>query len=458
MTQAVRMRVSDRMKRPPSWRSVALLSGAAMLAACVSYSPRPLSPRVDAATRVADLRHGAALPDHLDVADLVQLAIDNNPDLAAARVQRIGARAGQRSAGILPNPVASLSSADVLSGPGTVAALAAGIVQDLRSLVLLSSTSAAAEHTVLATDASVLWQEWQVAGKARLLAVDAIEGEQQMRILRTNADLSARRLATGRAALRQGDTTLMAIAPDVVAAADARKALDDFDRAQQTRRRDLALLLGMSADAALPLTDEAHVPPFDEDAVRARLPLLAEYRPDLVALRAGYAAQEEKLRGAVLAQFPLFSLGISAARDTSNVRTLGPQVTFDLPVFDRNQGHIDRESATREQLRAEFRARVAAAHGEVQSLLADQALLRVQLADKQTRLATMAAAATAVERAYRDGDLDARTYIDLATARNTQEQDILATQTLLLEQQVALDTLTGVGLRAVANNAMAEVP
>lgn len=446
------------MKLLAPWRSVALASGAAMLSGCASYSPRPLPPGVDAATSVTDLRHGAALPDRFDVADIVQLAIDNNPDLAAARVQRIGARADRRSAGILPNPVASLSSADVLSGPGTGAALAAGIVEDLKALVLLSSTRAAAEHAVVAIDASVLWQEWQVAGKARLQAVDAIEGEQQLRILHTNADLSARRLANGRAALRQGDTTLMALAPDEVAAADARKVFDAFDRAQRARRRDLALLLGMSADAALPLTDEPHVPPFDEDAIRARLPLLADYRPDLVALRAGYDAQEEKLRGAVLAQFPLFSLGITAARDTSNVRTLGPQVTFDLPVFDRNQGHIDRESATREQLRAEFRARVAAAHGEVQSLLADQALLRVQLADKRTRFATISSAATAVERAYRDGDLDTRTYIDLATARNAQEQDILATQTLLLEQQVALDTLTGVGLRPVATDAMAGVP
>jgi outer membrane protein TolC len=429
-----------------------------MLGGCASYAPRPLSTLVDPAATVADLRHAAPVPERLDVADIVQLAIDNNPDLVAARTQLIGAKAEQRNAGILPNPVVSLSYADVLSGPGTVAALAGGILEDLKSLVLLSSTRAAAGNAVLATDASVLWQEWQLAGKARLQAVDVIQGEQQLQILRIDTQLSDRRLATGRVALQQGDTTWMALAPDIVAAADARKAFDEFDRAQQARRRDLALLLGLPADAPLPLTDETHLPPVDEEAIRARLPMLADYRPDLVALRAGYDAQEEKLRGAVLAQFPMFSLGMTAARDTSNVRTLGPQITFDLPVFDRNQGRIDRESGTREQLHEEFRARLLAATGQVQSLLADQALLRVQLIDKRTQLARMESTAAAVERSHRDGDLDTRTYIDIVTARNARRQDLVATQTLLLEQQVALDTLMGVGLRPVATPTVVSAP
>ena len=41
-------------------------------------------------------------------------------------------------------------------------------------------------------------------------------------------------------------------------------------------------------------------------------------------------------------------IGATGGRDTSDVRTLGPQITFDLPIFDRNQGNIVVEEATRQ--------------------------------------------------------------------------------------------------------------
>ena len=56
------------------------------------------------------------------------------------------------------------------------------------------------------------------------------------------------------------------------------------------------------------------------------------------------------MRAAVLAQFPRVNIGFSQLRDTTNVVTSGFGVTIDLPVFDRNQGHIAIERATRKQL------------------------------------------------------------------------------------------------------------
>ena len=428
----------------------ALAAVLAAVAGCATYAPRPLDTQVAASTSVADLRHAATLPARLGIADIERLALDNNPELIAARTQHGLSQAQLRSAGILPNPVFNASYQDVLSGPGMFAALAAGLSQDLKSLITLSSKRHAAQKAGESVDATILWQEWQTVGKARLSAVDLIEGDKQLALLRANAALWHERIGRGRQALAQGDATLATLAPDLAAGSDAQKLADDFERQQQTRRRDLNLLLGLTPQVKLDLSDAVALPDLHVDAIRRDLPSVANRRPDLIALQLGYQAQEEKVRGAVLAQFPLFLLGYAYGRDTSNVRSLGPQLTMDLPVFDRNQGNISQEQATREQLHAEFSARLIAAKSEVDALLADHALLQTQLDSKRQLLVEIDPIATRAEAAYRNGDIDERSYVDLQTTRNAKRQEILALELTLLEQQVAIATLVGAGMPQVA--------
>ncbi len=427
----------------------ALACALCALSACATYTPRPLDTRAAAKTDVTELRHEGPWPARLSIVDIERLALDNNPELIAARTQRGLSQAQLRIAGTLPNPVFNAGYQDVLSGPGTFAALAAGLTQDLKALVTLSSRRHAAQKSAQSVDATILWQEWQTVGKARLSAVDLVEGDKQLALLRFNAKLWRDRIDRGRQALAQGDATLATLTPDIAASSDAQKMVDDFSRQQQTRRRDLNLLLGLTPQVTLALVDDLAVPALDADAILAQLPGIADRRPDLIALQLGYQAQEEKVRGAILAQFPLFSFGYSYGRDTSNVRTLGPQVTMDLPVFDRNQGNITQEQATREQLHAEFNARLLAAKFEVEALLADQKTLQDQLASKHELIAALEPIVTRAESAYRNGDIDARSYVDLVATRNTKQQEILAMQLVLLEQQIAIATLVGAGMPTV---------
>src|SRR5439155_4816106 len=92
------------------------------------------------------------------------------------------------------------------------------------------------------------------------------------------------------------------------------------------------------------------------------------HRLDLIALRMGYESQEAKLRGAVLSQFPKIGIGINSARDTTNVITAGLGVTLDVPLFDRAQGKIAIEKATRQQLFDEYVARSFEARSDVAKL------------------------------------------------------------------------------------------
>jgi outer membrane protein TolC len=421
-----------------------------LLAGCATYVPLPLNKSATLKDNAEQLNQDAAsLPTELRVADIALLALHNNPDLVAARAQRGLAKAQMLAAGLAPNPSLNTSYGFLLGGPGVMGAFSAGLSQDLKSLVTLSSRRASAQSTAREIDAALLWQEWQTTAKVQLLALDLIEGKKLRRVLEQNISQLNELLARNRDALAQGDTTLIALVPDLSAVTGARKQLDDLRRQQETRRRDLNVLLGLSPFATLKLSDQVDLPVIDVNAIEQVLASLPDRRPDLIALQLGYQSQEEKVRGAILAQFPLLALGISGGRDTSDVRTLGPQITIDLPFFNRNQGNIAIETATRQQLHDEFTARVTTARAEVHSLFADMTLLQKQLAAKQPQLVELERTAERVQIAYRAGDLDERSYVDVLSTRSAKRQEILGIEQTLLEQQIAVATLIGVGMPTV---------
>jgi outer membrane protein TolC len=421
-----------------------------VLAGCASYRPLPLALDAHPKDSLAALQHANPLPPRLGVDDVAWLVVQNNPELLAARAQAGLSQAQVLQAGILPNPALSASYGFLIGGPGTTNPFTVALSQDMRSLVTLSSRRRAALQSAHAVNASLLWEEWQTIAKARLQVVDLIEGEQQRQGWQQNLTLLLDRAARSREALARGDTTLTALLPELSAAAAARKQLDELERQQEARRRDLNRLLGLDPEVRLPLADSIVLSPIDAEAVRRSLGDLPARRPDLLALQLGYRSQEERLRAAILAQFPLLSLGISTDRDNTGVRSVAPQITLELPVFDRNQGNIAIERATRKQLHDEFTARVLAAGSELSGLLADQELLQGQLAGARSQLAELTQAAQRADIAFRAGDLDERSYIDVLSSRSAKNQEVLAMEQSLLEQQVAIATLSGTGMPAGA--------
>ncbi len=420
-----------------------------LLCGCQSYAPLPLNRQARLAEHLSDLEF-ASVPRPLSVDAVGLLAVGNNPDLKAARTERGIAVAQVLQAGILPNPSLGAGYAFLLGGPGTSAAIAASLTEDVKSLVTLSARRRSASAAALQVDASVLWQEWQTIGKARLLFVDIVEGDKRRRLLEETSAVLAARLAREQQALAQGNATLTDVVPALTTVADIKKQIDDLDRQQETRRRDLDILLGLSPDVTLPLDSRLSLPPIDPAGVAATLPTLGDRRPDLIALQLGYRSEEEKVRTAILAQFPALVVGGAGGRDTTDVRSAGPQITIDLPIFDRNQGNIAIETATRRKLRDEFSARISTAIGEVNSMLADTALIAEQIQTVAKQVTALRKAATQAESAYRAGNLDERGYVDIIVSTLTKEQELVTLEQLRLEQQVAIATLVGAGMPRAA--------
>jgi outer membrane protein TolC len=329
-------------------------------------------------------------------------------------------------------------------------AVTAAVTQDIQKTITMKGRLRAAQSAALQVDASVLWEEWQLIGKVRLLVFDLVQGEKLHKVLVAYHDVLQSRFDRGRKALSEGNTTLATVAPDLLAVSDSQNAVNALDRDQEGRRHDLNAILGLAPEVVLPLSSQLQVLQVDSKAVMRALEDLANRRPDLIALQLGYRSQDEKFRGSIVGQFPALTFGPSYARDTSDVRSFGPQLTMDLPIFDRNQGNVAIEKTTREQLRAEFQARLSAAHSEVLASLATQRLLARQLEQERAELPVLKGFAEQAESAMKAGNIDERAYVDLVSANYTKQQTVLTLEQQLLEQEVAVATLIGAGMPRAA--------
>jgi outer membrane protein TolC len=419
-----------------------------LLAACASYEPLPLATHIQLKHKLSELAHtGIRIDRPLNVYEVAVLAVENNPDLIATRTQRGVARAQVLQAGLLPNPSVTASYGFLLNPPVALFdAFSVGITQDIQKSITLTGRLRTAKAAALQVDASMLWEEWQLIGKARLLVFDIVQGEKLRRVLVEYRDLLQDRFERGRTALGRNDVTLATVAPDLAAVGDARKSVFDLERDQESRRHDLNALLGLSPEVLLPLSTNLQPLAVDSKAVLSALADLANRRPDLIALQLGYRSQDEKFRGSIIGQFPAMTFGPTVSRDTSDVRTFGPNITMDLPIFDRNQGNIAIERATREQLRAEFNARLTAANSEVLAALATQKLIARQLEEERAELPILQGFANQAESARKNADIIERDFVDLVAANYAKKQSVLMLEQLLLEQQVQIATLIGAGM------------
>ena len=420
------------------------------VAGCATYAPAPLPKEPMLAASVTSLHSDAPLSQQpLSVSQVATLALDNNADLRAARAQRALAQAQVFSAGRLPDPRVNASILPLVAGAGTTFAWTAGIGQDITALITLSARERGAKAGARQVDAQILWQEWQVSSQAKLLAVDIVEGESGLRLLTQAYELLSELDARLQTARSQGLLTLSQAAPITASLQTTRTQLDDLARLQLTRRHQLDALLGLAPDVVLPLTDMPDVPVLDAAFVERMLPDIASRRPDLIALQFGYEAQEQKVRTAILAQFPNLVFGVTGGSDNANVRNFGPQVSFTLPIFDGNQGAIAVERATRARLHEEYGARLTSAVGQVRAMLSEIAALIVQRDAIRGELVRSDEAMLEAAAAFRSGDLDHRSYVDFIMARLNKQVQLIAIEQSLLEQQIAIAGLTGAGLPAI---------
>jgi outer membrane protein, heavy metal efflux system len=419
-----------------------------LLGGCATYQAKPLPMSSDLVLHVDQLRKSAevrpTIPNEgLSLTEVAVLAVRNNPDLVARRKQ-LGVKHAQLfSAGLLPDPQFS-ASLDYPTGgaSGTVDAFGLGLDYDIIPLINRSARVDSARQEVEQIRLELLWQEWQVSQRARSLAVSLAGERQQIALLQEMKSLYQQRYQRSFEAVKRGDLTLGVAGTDLTALLDTLSQINQLEQTSNDTRHSLNLLIGLAADAPL----EIRLPPppelVDVHAVSQVLQTLPQRRPDLLALQAGYRSQEAKVRAAILSQFPSFSIGITRARDTSNVYTTGFNIGLNLPLFSGSRGAIAIERATREQLREEFQARIDQAAVDVDKLIRLQGIVAAQQEQLNEYVPTLKKLVDRGLRAYQNGDIDALTFLNMENTwvgkrleqislDQAQRNNLIALQTLL---------------------------
>jgi outer membrane protein TolC len=434
-----------------------VLAATVLATGCASYQPAPLADRDDLVPDVASLRVDAsgmpaqALRSHpfdprdgFDVDEVAMLAVANSPDLRALRATLGITRAQAFSAGLLPDPQLALSADRVLgTPPGSTLAWSAGLTFDVAAFLARSSARSAADAEERKSDLDLLWQEWQTVAQARLLFVKVVALEQSAALIAAQRAQLAQRLGQMHAAVARGLVTNDAATPLLTAAQDLAKQSNDLERQRNQARHDLNALLGVRPETQLVLVGAPDVPAPDAGTVRAAVANAPQRRPDLLALQAGFAAQDDRYRGALRAQFPAITIGPNRMRDTSNVNSAGPTLGISLPIFNRNRGNIAIESATREKLRVDYQQRLDAAVADADRLLAERAILERQRREIDAAIVDLARAASHAETAFAARNIDSLLLTNVEGALLAKRLEGVAVEQALREQAIALTALVG---------------
>jgi outer membrane protein TolC len=433
------------------------------LTGCVAYHAKPLdsaAPPPDGASRLyvdASTLPSPRLREHrfdradgLDETEVAMLAVANNPDLRLLRDDLGIQRAQAFAAGLLPDPQLSFGQDFVVhSAPGLVTGSIADITFDVTALLTHPDVARASRHEIHSIELDELWAEWQTVAQARLLFAQTRADEALLAELEPLLPGQERLRQSIDSAVRAGNLTALTAAGALQSVADLRRQVIETSRRLNQDRHNLRLLLGLSERAELHLVDDETAAeietPGDADT-ETRLAELPQRRPDLLALRAGYDAEEARVREAVLKQFPAISLGFNRATDTSNITSRGYNISLSLPLFNRARGDIAVETATRQKLYDEYQARLASTRSDVDRIRADLPALARQADDAAHDAERLRQSQHAAEAAFATGALDWNTYLTLTTSAAGKQLESVQLALTLNEQKAALQTLLGTEL------------
>ena len=424
--------------------------------ACTHYAALPL-PDSRAALAEPDLKLLSAEAGRIQRPFLVPQAIDlgrplslnavaviavlTNPDLKAQRAKAGVTEAQAFAARLLPDPTAQISFDKLISGPDTLNGFAGQIGLDLAALrtARIRRESAAANQQQVRLD--LAWGEWQVASNAEVQAVRIVALGRQLALARATLAsaqswLGRVQRAAGRGDIPGSDTDARRLA--LIDASDkARNAERDLIAAQL----ELNKLLGIPPTTVIAIANPGP-PPIPPDAATLTAQAMAR-RLDLAALRAGYGVGEADVHQAILEQFPNLSLTIASARDTAGNLTIGPQLGFSLPLWNRNRGAIAVASATRAQLRAEYDARLFQTRADIAAGVAGLRVIRRQRAELIAQLPPIERYAAATARAARRGDLSLSTAESAAQSLRDRRSALAVLDQQAAEQTILLEQLSG---------------
>jgi cobalt-zinc-cadmium efflux system outer membrane protein len=434
------------------------------LSSCASYRPLALSStsaqqrlRTPTARALqiaaAQIHHPILAPVPLNFSSglgpdqAAVLAVILSPKLRADRDRRGVAAAQLIQAGILPNPQIGYTHDFVTGGStaGTVSAYGFTGSWDISALISHSAKVEAARANLQAINLDIAWTEWQTAMAAKMALYRVVALEEELSRAKQISSDQQQTVDTLQAAADRHEKSVLDLAAAQASREDARATELTLEQELDRQRLELKKAIGVLPETNLPIEGgialPSHLPLPSEGELIADL---ENRRLDLVALRQGYQSQEQTVRATVLAQFPKVVLGFNPhSSDTTNVHTTGFGITIDLPIFDRNQGNIAIETATRQKLLNEYDARVFEAHSDIATAVADIQSLNRQIVAAEAALPVLQHLVDIAKEASDQGAADVLGYFQARTNLSQRSLQVIKLKQQLLDSRIALELASG---------------
>lgn len=419
----------------PSAAAAVLLAGAA---GCVSTDPRADVERSQAlvaeraglhADWFAPLDAAAARWDgtsDLSADDAVAVALARNPALRARLESVAAARADLAQAGLLPNPVLSLSLGFPIAGADGGTQVGASLVQNFASLLSrgrrIDAAAAELDRAVLELSDHAIElaaRVYALHARADFAERAAALGEENAALVRRSLEITNRRVGAGESSRLDANRVRVILLQTEVESAQLRAAAD-------AARRDLLGAIGLpeaSAEFKLAPVGDPLAADIDESVV---VGLAATQRLDVAAAQAAATAAAARAGEADRSRWGAAEAGAGYDRDENGRDTLGPSVAVEVPIFDTGRAKV--ESARAEARRAAHeaasvrQAAIAAARAAWVNARADATAAQrfgaeiVQLADENLELA---------RRAYDAGETDLTVLLDTQRERLAVKLELL---------------------------------
>lgn len=461
-----------RPRKPLSVPAASAVLGVLAMSGCTLYHPQPLAAAdIDASLEspdrsqlsrsAAQLQHPLLPPVQLDFSrpltgeEVGVIAVIANPDLRALRTQQGVADAQVFASGLMPDPQISAGFDKLLSplGAGFSNAYAGSVSLDvLGALATRPTERRAAKAAAEQVRNDIAWQEWTTAGQAWLLAVRLFYQVRARNLTRQAADQAERALQRALTAAGKGDLARDEIEVRRIAAVDAMDRALAAERDADTTRLDLNQTMGLKPAERLDLADPPPLGAWPHVSADDLFAAARAQRLDLAALAQGYASQEASLHRAILGQYPRLGITLNRASDTSAVHTLGPAVSFDLPLWNRNRGGIAAARADRTRLRAEFAARLHQTRADIAALVTSLDRDEQARSVLAAQLPGIEQTARALEDAARHHDVTQPTAEAARSSALDKQVTLLALEQSCAEQRIALALASGTSIIEMLEN------
>lgn len=391
-------------------RSFVPLALAALLSQAQAQQPAiPPAPQAAPSVSASD----AAAAPALTLAQAVQTALEQNPQLRVATAELQASEGALRQAGLIPNPVLAAEQEDTRSDTRTTT------VQLSQTLELGGKRAARVELAQRGKDIAALDLDARRAD-LRALAIQAFfdaltaqervkVAEESLRIAASGLDAATRRVTAGKVSPTEETRAR-------VAESSARIELRQAQAERSAALRALTAVMGVADGSIQRLDGNVEVLPAAPSAadITARLadaPSVRRARMAVLQAEAGYSLA--KARGV-----PDVTVGIGAKRSQELGRTQAViNVSVPLPFFDRNQGALLEALRKRDAAQAQAQAEELKLRSE---LLQMADLLQARKEEVQTLQREVLPGAQSAYEAARTGfELGKFSFLDALDAQRT---------------------------------------